>query len=232
MEWRSGTYRSQTYRNAYPASTTKSFTLSLCLRWFVIRVLFKRSRMDRIVLHTDSFTCTVWIDEVVMTLFLENQDARRWVSFSISNTRSVASEDAGSRSIMYGGSDRILMGVDLSVNVVEIRISGLSTNHNTISPGCKRLISTFLSFEIFVVTDLCRDMCVCMIVLLTFSRHTYFRLRISWISSWRRYVVCFVLLIWDLIWETSSETIKKKRWNVQKLNRWDSSSSSSVTLSS
>ena len=61
---------------------------------------------------------------------------------------------------MYGGSDRILMGVDLSVNVVEIRISGLSTNHNTTSPGCKRLISTFLSFEIFVVTDLCRDVCV------------------------------------------------------------------------
>ena len=157
---RSGTYRSQTYRSAYPASTTKSFTLSLWLRWFEIRVLFKRSRTDRIVSHTDCLTCTVWIDEVVMTLFLENQDARRWVSFSIVNTRSVASEDAGSRSVMYGGSDRILIGIDLSENVVEIRISGLSTNHNTTSPGSKRLISTFLSFEMFIVTDLCRNVCV------------------------------------------------------------------------
>ena len=61
---------------------------------------------------------------------------------------------------MYGGSDRILMGIDLSVNVVDIRISGLSTNHNTTSPGSKRLISTFLSFEMFVVTDLRRNVCV------------------------------------------------------------------------
>ena len=153
---KSGTYRSQTYRNAYPLRQRNRlrFPLASLIR---NQVLFKdHERIELFTYWFNMYCVNRWsCDDLV------SREPRRRVEFP-SRSKYQIGRSRG-RGISKCHKRRFRSYTHGCWFIGECRRYsniGLSTNHNTTSPGSKRLISTFLSFEMFIVTDLCRNVCV------------------------------------------------------------------------